>query len=77
MSVIYEERRGDTWEDRITQVISMTEQALNVRIPNPQDVTGNVVCNGCGRVAGGTIDQPPTGWRLGRFGENDYCPECA
>lgn len=67
---------GSTWEDRFLLVAEMMEQAARVRILNPDDLVCNVLCNSCGRVAAATADHPPRGWRLGGFGEHDYCPDC-
>lgn len=76
MTVSVEARDGDTWESRVRQVAAMIEDSMRIAILNPEDVVCNVVCNSCGRVAPGKIDAPPTGWTLGGFGENDYCPGC-
>jgi hypothetical protein len=76
VSTRYEKRRGDTWEERLDQVRAMMEESMRIRIPNPQDIVCNVICNGCGRVVAGTIDHPPKSWHLGAFGEDDFCFEC-
>lgn len=76
MTYKVEARQGDTWEDRVRQVIEMTESTMKMALLNPEDVVCNVVCNSCGRVTSGTVHHAPEGWALGKFGENDYCPGC-
>lgn len=76
MSVTYYEREGNTWEERVAQVVSMIEEHHGLKVPNPQDAVCNVLCNSCGRIAAATADRPPRGWKLGAFGEDDLCPDC-
>lgn len=68
--------RGDTWEDRVRMVVELIEQSRGRPLLNPEAATVNIVCDSCGRIAGGDIHHQPHGWHLGKFGEDDFCPAC-
>lgn len=76
MSLFRRDRTDTTWEERFTTTVSLLEEAIGKKVKNPDDYVANIICNGCGRLVGATINTPPEGWRLGRFGEPDFCPDC-